>query len=318
MLKQKEVNNHMISYYKNINGKITQINSYEEGCWINCVAPKDEEVASLIKDYSIEPELFRASLDEEETSHIDHEEGITLITIDNPIVEKEGNSITYLTIPLSIMLTDCNVITVSLKENPILNEFAEGVVKNVYTNLKTQFILFIMLKTATKYLQYLNQIDKISNHVERELRKSMRNKELIQLSQIQKSLVYFSSSLKATNATLEKIMRGRYIKLYEEDQELLEDVLIEFKQAIEMSNVYLNVNSATMESFSSIISNNLNNVMKRLTSITLLISIPTLISGIYGMNNPGIPGMEQTWVPFASMIVLMIISAIMLRRKDML
>lgn len=308
----------MISYYKTINGHITKIEKYELGCWINCVAPKDEEVTSLIKNFNIEPELFRASLDEEETSHIDMEEGTTLITIDTPIVEKDDKNITYLTVPLSLMITQDNVITVSLRENPIINEFAEGVVRDVHTNLKTQFVLFIMLKTATKYLQYLNQIDRISNQVEKELRKSMRNKELIQLSEIEKSLVYFSASLKSTNATLEKIMRGRYIKLYEEDQELLEDVLIEFKQAIEMSNVYLNILSRTMESFSSIISNNLNNVMKTLTSITILIAIPTLISGIYGMNNPGIPGMEQTWVPFILMVVLTLITAWWLKKTDLL
>ena len=308
----------MISYYKTINGHITKIEKYELGCWINCVAPKDEEVTSLIKNFNIEPELFRASLDEEETSHIDMEEGTTLITIDTPIVEKDDKNITYLTVPLSLMITQDNVITVSLRENPIINEFAEGVVRDVHTNLKTQFVLFIMLKTATKYLQYLNQIDRISNQVEKELRKSMRNKELIQLSEIEKSLVYFSASLKSTNATLEKIMRGRYIKLYEEDQELLEDVLIEFKQAIEMSNVYLNILYRTMESFSSIISNNLNNVMKTLTSITILIAIPTLISGIYGMNNPGIPGMEQTWVPFILMVVLTLITAWWLKKTDLL
>ncbi len=308
----------MISYYKTIDGHITEIKKYELGCWINCVSPKDEEVTSLIKDFNIEPELFRASLDEEETSHIDMEEGTTLITIDTPIVEKDGKNITYLTVPLGVMITQDNVITVSLRENPIINEFAEGVVRGVHTNLKTQFVLFIMLKTATKYLQYLNQIDRISNQVEKELRKSMRNKELIQLSEIEKSLVYFSASLKSTNATLEKIMRGRYIKLYEEDQELLEDVLIEFKQAIEMSNVYLNILSRTMDSFSSIISNNLNNVMKTLTSITILIAIPTLISGIYGMNNPGIPGMEQTWVPFILMGVLTLITAWWLKKTDLL
>ena len=154
--------------------------------------------------------------------------------------------------------------------------------KGVMTNLKTHFVLHIMLRMATKYLQYLKQIDKISDHVERELRKSMKNQELIQLLDIEKSLVYFSSSLKADEVTLEKIMRGRYIKLYDEDQDLLEDVLIEIKQAIEMSSIYLNILSGTMDAFASVISNNLNIVMKVLASITLIISIPTVISGLYG------------------------------------
>ena len=161
--------------------------------------------------------------------------------------------------------------------------------KGVMTNLKTHFVLHIMLRMATKYLQYLKQIDKISDHVERELRKSMKNQELIQLLDIEKSLVYFSSSLKADEVTLEKIMRGRYIKLYDEDQDLLEDVLIEIKQAIEMSSIYLNILSGTMDAFASVISNNLNIVMKVLASITLIISIPTVISGLYGMNVQNLP-----------------------------
>lgn len=175
-----------------------------------------------------------------------------MIIIDIPVVEKHEKNIRYSTMPLGIMLTEKNVITVCLKETALLSEFAEGVLKGVMTNLKTHFVLHIMLRMATKYLQYLKQIDKISDHVERELRKSMKNQELIQLLDIEKSLVYFSSSLKADEVTLEKIMRGRYIKLYDEDQDLLEDVLIEIKQAIEMSSIYLNILSGTMDAFASI------------------------------------------------------------------
>ena len=187
----------MINYYKTINGRIEGIDSYEPGCWINCIEPEGEEVASLIKDFNIEPDFFRASLDEEESSHIDYENGVTLIIIDIPSVEKFDKSIRYTTMPIGIMITEKNVITVSLRENSILSEFSEGVVKDVLTNYKTQFVLHIMLRVATKYLQYLKQIDKISDHVEQKMKKSMKNKEIIQLFEIQKSLVYFSSSLKS-------------------------------------------------------------------------------------------------------------------------
>lgn len=308
----------MILYYKTINGRISKIENYEEGCWINCVSPSDEEVDYLISTFNIEPDFLRASLDEEESSHIDCEDGVTLIMIDSPVVEKTGKNLTYYTMPLSMMITDRNVITVSLKSNSIIDEFAEGLMRNVRTDYKTHFVLHVMLRMASKYLQYLNQIDKISNHVEKELRKSMKNKELIQLLEIEKSLVYFSSSLKSAKVTLEKIMRGRYVKLYEDDQDLLEDVIIEIKQAIEMSDIYLNILSGTMDAFASIISNNLNIVMKILASITLILSIPTIISGIYGMNTPNFPFMQYWWFPLLISGVLMIGSYFILKRRDMI
>lgn len=308
----------MINYYKTINGRIEGIETYEPGCWINCVEPEGEEVATLIKDFNIEPDFFRASLDEEESSHIDHENGVTLIIIDIPAVEKFDKSIRYTTMPIGIMITEKNVITVSLRENPILSELSEGVVKDVLTNYKTQFVFHIMLRVATKYLQYIKQIDKISDHVEQKMKKSMKNQEIIQLFEIQKSLVYFSSSLKADEITLEKLMRGRHIKLYEDDQDLLEDVLIEIKQAIEMVGIHLNIMSGTMDTFASVINNNLNYVMKVLASLTLIVSIPTVVSGLYGMNiDGGLPFDNFWWFPFVLSVVLMIIAFIILKKKDM-
>ncbi|QEY33582.1 magnesium transporter CorA family protein [Caproiciproducens galactitolivorans] len=306
----------MLSYYKTIDGHITPIPSCEPGCWINCVAPDDAEVNSLISDFNIEPDFFRAAMDEEESSHIDREDSSTLIIIDIPVIEKSGKNITYSTMPVGIIITEKNVITVSTKENPVISEFSEDVVKDVQTNMKTRFILHIMLRVATRYLQYLKQIDKISSFIEKELRKSMKNSELIQLLDIEKSLVYFSSSLKANEITIEKIMRGRVVKLYEEDQDLIEDVLIEVKQAIEMSSIYLNILSGTMDAFASIISNNLNIVMKALASITLMISIPTVISGMYGMNVNGMP-VANFWFPVSLSVICMVISYFILRKKKM-
>ena len=220
--------------------------------------------------------------------------------------------------PIGIMITKDNVITVALKESTILTEFAEGVVRNVMTNYKTHFVLHIMLRMATKYLQYLKQIDKISNRIERELRKSAKNKDLDQLLDIEKSLVFFSSSLKADENTLEKIMRGRHLKLYEEDQDLLEDVLIEIKQAVDMSATYLTVLNGTMDVFASIISNNLNVVMKIQASLTLLVSVPTVISGIYGMNIiGGLPFDKLWWFPILISGILMAVMYFILKKKDM-
>ena len=256
-------------------------------------------------------------MDEEESSHIDNEGGNTLVIVDIPIVEKDGKNISYTTMPLGVILTEKNVITVSIKDNAVVEEFASGVVKGVQTNLKTRFVLYLMLRVATRYLQYLKQIDKISNFVENELRKSMKNSELLQLLDIEKSLVYFSSSLKGNEITLEKIMRGRVIRLYDEDQDLLEDVLIEVKQAIEMSNIHLNILSGTMDAFASVISNNLNIVMKVLASITLLFSIPTVITGLYGMNVGNLP-FPNFWFPVALSILCMVAGYFLLKKRKML
>ncbi|WBY64580.1 magnesium transporter CorA family protein [Thermocaproicibacter melissae] len=307
----------MLSYYKTQDGRMMQIPECEPGCWINCVAPDDREINSLISDFNIEPDFFRAAMDEEESSHIDHEDQNTLIVIDIPVVEKEGKSITYTTMPLGIIITERNVITVSIKDNPVVGEFAQGLVRGVQTNLKTRFVLHIMLRVASRYLQYLKQIDKISNYVETELRRSMRNAELLQLLSIEKSLVYFSSSLKGNEITLEKIMRGRVLKLYEDDQDLLEDVLIEVKQAIDMSNIYLNIVNGIMGASSSVISNNLNTVMRHLVSVLLLAALPMTIFGLYGMNVKGIP-LPQFWFPLALAVVLTGGLFAFLKKKKML
>ncbi len=308
----------MINYYKTVDGRVEEINEYEQGCWINCIAPDEDEVRYLQDFFKIPDELMRSALDEEESSHIDSEDGTTLIIIDVPVVEKVNKNITYSTMPIGIMITDKNVITVALRENTVLSEFSEGVVKNVMTAYKTHFVLHIMLRMATKYLQYLKQIDKINNRIERELRRSAQNKELHQLLDIEKSLVYFSSSLKADELTLEKIMRGRYIKLYDEDQDLLEDVLIEIKQAVDMAAIHLNILTGTMDVFASIISNNLNVIMKIQASLTLLVSVPTVISGFYGMNIvTGLPGDKLWWFPVALSGVLMLVLYFILKRKDM-
>ena len=307
----------MLSYFKTIEGRIRPVPAWEPGCWINCVAPSEDEIGGLIRDFSIEPDFFRAAMDEEESSHIDSEDSSTLIIIDIPVVEREDQEITYATTPLSIILTEKNVITVSTRESPILDEFAEGIVRGVQTNLKTHFILHLMLRIASRYLQYLKQIDRTTSMIEKELRRSMKNSELLQLMDMEKSLVYFSSSLKSNELTLEKIMRGRAVKLYDEDQDLLEDVLIEVKQAIDMANIHLNVLSGTMDAFASLINNNMNNVMKILASITLIISIPTVVSGIWGMNVGNLPS-ENFWVPILVTVLAMIVSAVVLRRKNMI
>lgn len=308
----------MLGVYKTIDDKIVRTDRFEDDTWINLVNPTADEISVVKNQLGIDDAFIYAALDEEETSHIDSEDANKLVIVDIPYPDaKEHGIIQYCTIPLGIILTQRNIVTVCLKENDIIKEFSEGRVKSVYTNMKTRFLLQIMYKMSKKYLLDLKQIDKMSNSVEHELHMSMRNKELIQLLDLEKSLVFFSTSLKADESTLEKIMRGRIIKLYDEDQELIEDVLIEIKQAIEMSNIYSNILSGTMDAFASIISNNLNIVMKVLTSITILMAIPQIFASLYGMNVGNLP-IPNFWFVIAVSAVCATIVGIVLYKKKLL
>ena len=307
----------MIEFYKTINNKISRIDSLEDGCWINVVSPSEEEIGYLIEDLQLDSGFVRSSLDEEETSRIESEDDQVLLIIDAPRATTEAqNTILYTTMPFGIIIKDTFLVTICLSECSVLKEVADGMVRNIQTHLKNRFIFSVLLRIATRYLQYLKQIDMITNMMEEQLQRSMRNKELFQLLGLEKSLVYFSTSLKSNEVTLEKLLRGRVIKLYEEDQDLLEDVLIEFKQAIEMANIYSSILSGMMDAFSSIISNNLNIVMKVLAAVTILMSIPTIIASFYGMNVTGIP-LPDFWFPVVISGVVVLVAAIILIKMKM-
>lgn len=306
----------MINYFLTVDSALSQIEEITPGCWINVVNPTEEEIDLLVREYRLDAGFVRSSLDEEETSRIEVEDDQVLVIVDAPVTQMEESGMIYSTMPLGIILTGQNIFTITLKENAVLKEFADGQVRGVQTNLRNRLALQILLRVASRFHQYLRQIDKITNYVEKQLHKSLRNKELIQLLELQKSLVYFSTSLKANELTLEKILRGRIIKMYDEDQELLEDVLIEVKQAIEMSNIYSSVLTGTMDAFASVISNNLNIVMKVLTSITILLSIPNVITSAYGMNVEGLP-VPFFWFPMLLTLVAVGITALILKKHDM-
>lgn len=305
----------MLCFYKTINNAIVRVDTITEGCWVNAVSPTVEEINFLTNELNVDRDFVSAALDEEESSRIETEDDQTLIIIDTPLAITEGkNTLVYTTMPIGIIVTQTNVVTVCLNETSAITDIANGFVKNVQTGMKTRFLLTLLLRIAQSFLIRLKHINKMSSHFENELHKSMKNKELIQLLGLEKSLVYFSTSLKANEITLEKILRGRVIKLYEEDQELLEDVLIEFKQAIEMSNIYSSILSGTMDAFASIISNNLNIVMKLLTIITTLMAIPTMIFSYYGMNVSF--GWTPAWWMILSACVLLVgVSGFFLWRK---
>ncbi len=307
----------MMEIYKSINGCVARTEEIAPNTWINLVAPTEEEQAEVIERLKLEPSFFRFALDEEELSHVDAESDQKLVIIDIPTVTMERDVPTYSTIPLAIIVAAENVITVCTKEPTVLADIVGGTVRGIQLNMKTRFVLQILFRVAVKFVAYLKQLDRMSSEIERSLQKSQRNKELLQLMAIEKSLVYFSTSLKANDITLQKIQTGRLIKLYDEDTDLLEDVIIEIKQAIEMCTIYREILSGTTDTFASIISNNLNIVMKVLTSITILMAIPNMVTGYFGMN-VNLPFVESGHVPLLISLGCVLLVSIYLRKKDML
>ena len=292
---------------------MTETQGIEPGCWIALTNPTETEISDIEEDLKIDRDYICAALDEEEPSRIESDDGVTLIVVDYPIAEQDNDpdrTLLYSTTPMSLIVTEKNVITVTAKQNVVLEELAKGVVKGVRPDLRTRFVFTVLLRIAARYLQYLKQIDKLANFVEGKMYRAMKNKGLIQLQGLEKSLVYFSTSLKSNEAVLEKLTRGRFLKLYEEDQDLLDDVMIEVKQAIEMTSIYSNILSGTMDTFASIISNNLNIIMKRMTTITIILTMPTIVFSFYGMNlndaANGLP-MANVWFPILLSVLLSVL-----------
>lgn len=295
----------MIKIFRTIDGAVHQVNEAQEGCWIALINPTATEILDIAREYQIEQDDLRAPLDEEERSRIEAEENYTMILVDIPVIEERNEKDWYGTIPMSIILTDDIIFTVCLEDTPILSAFMDGRVRNFFTYKKTRFILQILYKNATMYLHYLRIIDKKSEVVEKKLHGSTRNQELIELLELEKSLVYFTTSLRSNEVVLEKLLKTEGIKHYPEDTELLEDVIIENKQAIEMANIYSGILSGTMDAFASVISNNLNIVMKFLATVTIVMSIPTMIFSAYGMNVNS-SGMPFAGSPWGFLIVILI------------
>lgn len=291
----------MLNIYKTIGDSLYTLDNIEDNAWINLTNPTEDELDFIVEKLNVERDFLNAALDEEESARVDTEKEQILILVDTPAVEKTDEHIIYETLPLGIILTENNIITVCLKDSIVLDQFEKNSVRTFSTNKKFRFIYQILYRNAQRYLLYLRQIDKMSNQVEKKLHKSMKNKELIQLLDLEKSLVYITTALKANEAVLEKILKLDIIKKFPDDKDLLDDVIVENKQAIEMANIYSGILSGMMDAFASIISNNLNIVMKVLASITIIMSIPTIFASFYGMNVINIPFAES---PYGFYIVI--------------
>lgn len=284
----------MVRIYKTIDSSLQTIEAPEKDCWIMMTRPSEAELRDISNRYEIDPDDLRAALDEEERSRIEVEDTYTLLLVDIPIIEKRDARDRYITQPLGIILAREAIITVCLEETPVLKTIEGRKPREFHTHMKTRFLLQILYRNASLYLQSLRVINRQSEMVERQLHDSTRNRELIELLELEKSLVYFTTSLRSNEVVLEKMLKTESIKKYPEDTDLLEDVIVENRQAIEMANIYSGILSGMMDAFASVISNNLNIVMKFLAVVTIVLSIPTMIFSAYGMN------VNAEMMPFAN------------------
>ncbi|WP_018663743.1 magnesium transporter CorA family protein [Heyndrickxia acidiproducens] len=306
-------------YLTDESGKLQETGTLTKGCWVNLVNPTEEEMNRVVNETNIPLDFIKDPLDDDERSRIEKEDDDVLIIVGVPVKMKEDvDSALYDTIPLGIIVTPFYFITVCLQDNPIIGKFIHKKVRGFYSYMKTRFTLQLLYEIASYYLNYLKYIDRRTSLIERELHESMRNEELFELLSLEKTLVYFTTSLKANKIVMEKMTRQHFLKVYEDDIDLLEDVMIEVKQAIEMCEVHSNILSGMMDAYASVISNNVNRVMKFLTTCTIILSLPTMVSSFFGMNLHGLPWEASAhgfWMAILVSAVLSTVTAIIFWKK---
>lgn len=312
----------MLRMFSTINGQVEQIEKPENGSWLCLSEPTDVELATVSQQTGVDLADLRAPLDDEERSRIDVEDDYTMIIVDIPTVEERGGRDWYETIPLSIIVTEDLIITVCMQDTPVLHPFMEGTIRGFNTFMRSRFILQILYRNASTYLRYLRIIDRESDKLEFKLRHAMQNREIMMLLELSKTLVYFTTSLKSNEIVMEKLTTLARIQQYPDDEDLLDDVIIENKQAIEMANIYSGILSGTMDAFASVISNNLNIVMKFLATVTIVMSIPTMVASFYGMNvnSHGMPFADSPYgfgIVLVLALLLSLIVAFIFNKKDL-
>ncbi len=273
----------MITIYKNQETKLVMLEKPMPGCWIKVINPTPSEIEQL-QAIGIPNDYLTYPLDLDERSRTEQENGELLIILRIPHFQGETSDIPYITIPLGIIIAEQYLLTVCKYDNDILQEFVSGRKKGLITAKRLRFVLHLLLHTASKYLVYLREINKVVDNLEDQLQESTRNREVLELLKYQKSLTYFTTALKSNELMMERLQRSQLFKTYPEDEDLLDDVLTENQQAIEMTSISSNILSSMMDAFASIISNNLNSVMKLLASITIVLSLPTMVASFLGMN----------------------------------
>ena len=306
----------MLEVFKHNNGHLEDdlsIATAEKGSWINVVNPDSDDLQIVSMVTEIPTDVLKMALDTEERSRVEIEDDYVFVVINIPIILETDS---YDTLPLGVFITPDFIVTVCLQETDVMKAFTQNKYPLFYTFKKTRFLFQILFRTATLFLRYLQQINHRTDDIESILRHSMRNREFFMLLELQKSLTFFASALRGNGAVMEKLLRLRrnqslhhLLKLYEEDEHLLEDVIIENKQSIEMVEMYSNILMNMSDTFASIISNNLNIVMKFLASITIILSVPTTIFSLWGVNVP-LPFQENEWGFFLVITIAMICSAV--------
>ena len=278
----------MIQYFKNINYSTVAIDKPENGSWVNVLPPlKQEEFSELAGNLDIPLDFLTDSLDIDERSRFEEEDNVKLVVIKTPTENNSFNESDayYITIPICVILTHNQIVTVNSFENGAIKKFL-NTFQNRHPDNRKMMVLKIFEKIIQTYMEYLKEINQRRNILEQKLYAANKNEHLLQLMRIQKSLVYFVTALRSNEMLLMKVERTNFLGLNDQESEILNDLIVDNSQALEMANIYTNILSSTLDAFASIINNNMNNVLKRLTSITIILSLPALVTGIYGMNVP--------------------------------
>jgi magnesium transporter len=280
MISRKEA--FMLTIYKTTERGIEQLDTMVNGSWVKAIDPTPEEIEQLV-NWGVDIDYINYALDLDEMPRIERDEEYTFILLRIPHRQLESDP-PYITIPLGIMIRGNIIVTICKYDKEMFNVLANGKYRMLKTGKRYRFALYIFLETATRYLAHLREINRATETIEDKLQQSQRNRELLELLKYQKSLTYFATALRSNEVMMERVQRMQIFNYYEEDQDLLEDVLTENQQAIQMTNINTEILASMMDAFASIISNNLNVVMKALAALTIILNLPTIVASFYGMN----------------------------------
>ena len=272
----------MLTIYKTTEQGLEQLDFMANGTWVKAVDPTPEEIQKLV-DWGIDTDYINYSLDLDEMPRLERDDEYTFILLRIPHSQPESD-IPFITIPLGIMIKGNTIVTICRYDKEMFKILANGKYRLLKTGKRYRFALYIFLETATRYLMHLREINRMTETIEDQLQKSTRNREVLELLKYQKSLTYFATALRSNEVMMERVQRTQIFNYYEDDQDLLEDVLTENQQAIQMTSINTEILSSMMDAFASIISNNLNGVMKALAAITIIINVPAVVAAFYGMN----------------------------------
>jgi len=288
----------MLTIYKTTEQKLETLDTISNGTWVNVTDPTPEEIEKLL-NWGMEQDFINYSLDLDEMARMERDEDYTFILVRIPLHQPDSD-VPYITVPLGIYILGNKIITLCRYDNDILRVVTSGKYRLMKTGKRYRLALYIFLETSIRYLNLLREINRSTEAVEDRLQKSTQNRELLELLKYQKSLTYFATALRSNEVMMERVQRTQLFNYYEEDQDLLEDVLTENQQAIQMTSINAEILSSMMDAFASIISNNLNVVMKALAALTIILNVPTIVSSFFGMNVV-LPGETH---PFAFLSVI--------------